>query len=70
MDYMTILKNYINGKDTMKETLVQAIENLIKENNELKDENKKYVDILHDLKASWGNRKKYKNTGNHIPRID
>ena len=38
-EYIKILEKYINGKDTMKETLVQAIENLIARYKELEKEN-------------------------------
>lgn len=34
-----VLKGYIEGKDTMKELLVPAIEKLMKENEELKEQN-------------------------------
>lgn len=34
-----VLKGYIEGKDTMKELLVPAIEKLMKENEELKERN-------------------------------
>ena len=37
-----VLEKYINGKDTMKETLVKAIENLIKRNKELEEKVNKY----------------------------
>ena len=37
MSDIEILERYINGKDTMKESLVKAIKNLLKENKELKE---------------------------------
>ena len=41
------LENYINGKDTMKETLVEAIENLIARYKELEEQQNKNIRVAY-----------------------
>ena len=46
MNDIEILERYINGKDTMKESLVKAIENLLKERQADKDRIKELEDVI------------------------
>lgn len=48
MNDIKVLENYINGKDTMKETLEISIKNIIKRNENLEKQVKYYKKMYNE----------------------